>query len=294
MSIDLHCHTTASDGKLAPHQLLNAAKENGVTYLAITDHDTIAAHEFIAESGDTKGINLITGTEISCTWASREIHVIALNFPINSCSMKKTMKNQHQYRWNRSELIANKLSKRISYTSESKLLDEIIEIAQNIQSSADENFVLDHSQLQLGRPHFANWLVQQNIVSNFKQAFKKFIGDAHLGQIKTSWDSLEKTVLNILDCNGIPVLAHPEKYGLTRIKLNALVADFVRAGGLALEVIGWQQPSGQIDHLMQLCDNYKLRASVGSDFHFTHKGRSGPGLIKNLPPNSRPVWELFN
>ena len=109
--IDLHCHSTASDGALAPADLVRRAAEKGVTHLALTDHDTI---DGLAEAGaqaHASGIALISGTELSCLWKTQTIHVVGLDFDPHHSEFQSALARQHENRWARARMIVDRLQK---------------------------------------------------------------------------------------------------------------------------------------------------------------------------------------
>ncbi len=291
---DLHCHTTASDGVLSPGQLLARAREQGVDLLAVTDHDTVAGVRHLLSREEAHGLTLIAGTELSCVWGNQEIHVVGLGFLLSEPSVDECLARQHQARWQRCERIAEKVAKRLSQVTAEQLLAGAMTLARETQLAAGSDFVPDPDELQIGRPHFADWLVQEGVVPHREAAFKKYLGNKHLGNAKSHWPHLSTVVDWIRSWGGVPVLAHPGKYKLTGMKLQALIEDFAKAGGLAMEVVGCLQPWGERDRLAQLCGKYRLAASLGSDFHGPWSERIELGRLGPVPENCQPVWELFD
>ena len=109
--LDLHCHTNCSDGQLSPLELVHLAVDNNITHLAITDHDTVAAHRQLA-AVDNLGVNLISGIELSSQWSKAGIHIVGLNIDINSPAIINAEMHQEKVRLQRLERIAYKLHKR--------------------------------------------------------------------------------------------------------------------------------------------------------------------------------------
>jgi hypothetical protein len=140
--IDLHCHTTASDGALPPKELVARAHARGVTHLAITDHDTIAGLEEASEAAREAGLTLIAGTELSCLWKSHTIHVVGLDFDVDDDRLKQALERQNTNRWSRARTITDKLSK--------LKIENLLEKATD-KAGGDVP----------GRPHFARVLVEE-------------------------------------------------------------------------------------------------------------------------------------
>ncbi|MBS3803189.1 MAG: PHP domain-containing protein [Oleiphilaceae bacterium] len=273
--IDLHCHSRASDGKLSPRDLVSRAHERGVTHLALTDHDTIAGLPEASAAAEQVGIELITGTELSCVWKSQTIHVVGLDFDVASPALQAALAEQFENRWRRARMIAERLSRL-----------PVPDLLEQAQAQADGNVP--------GRPHFARVLVDAGVVKDMNMAFKRYLGAGKLGDVKAFWPELATVVGWIRDAGGVAVLAHPRKYKMTATRLRALVADFRRAGGRALEVSTSGQSSGDLGFLAELCRREAMLASQGSDFHFPGAPWCELGRIAALPDGLLPVWEHFH
>lgn len=271
--IDLHCHSTASDGALAPAELVARAHERGVTHLALTDHDTLNGLAEARSAARNLGMTLIAGIELSCVWQRQTIHVVGLDFDPVQPAFLAAVKAQEESRWLRADAIAQRLS---------ALNVEDLLARATAQAEGDVP----------GRPHFARVLVEAGIVKDMAQAFQRHLGAGKRGDVKAFWPDLETVVQWITAAGGIAVVAHPRKYKLTATKLRALVTDFQAAGGEAIEVSTSGQSSGDLGFLAELCRRQKLLASQGSDFHFP-SGWSELGRMMALPEGLEPVWERF-
>lgn len=272
--IDLHCHSTASDGALAPEDLVRRASDKGVTHLALTDHDTISGLDDAAEAAQAAGISLVAGTELSCLWRSHTIHIVGLDFDTSDHNLNAALARQNDNRWRRARTIAEKLAK--------LKIDDMVEKA-TLKAGGDVP----------GRPHFARVLVEEGAVKDSAQAFKRYLGTGKAGDVKGFWPSLEEVVQWITGAAGIAVLAHPRKYKLTATKLRALTSDFRQAGGRAIEVSTSGQSSGDLGFLAELCRRENLLASQGSDFHFPGAPWCELGSIMKMPDGLEPVWHHF-
>ncbi|MDK8464023.1 PHP domain-containing protein [Marinobacter sp. SS13-12] len=272
--IDLHCHSTASDGALAPEDLVRRASDKGVTHLALTDHDTISGLGDATEAAQAAGISLVAGTELSCLWRSHTIHIVGLDFDTSDHNLNAALARQNDNRWRRARTIAEKLAK--------LKIDDMVEKA-TLKAGGDVP----------GRPHFARVLVEEGVVKDSAQAFKRYLGSGKAGDVKGFWPSLEEVVQWITGAAGIAVLAHPRKYKLTATKLRALTSDFRQAGGRAIEVSTSGQSSGDLGFLAELCRRENLLASQGSDFHFPGAPWCELGSIMKMPDGLDPVWHHF-
>ncbi|WP_298447859.1 PHP domain-containing protein [uncultured Marinobacter sp.] len=274
LCIDLHCHSTASDGALSPTDLLTRAAEKKVTHLALTDHDTISGLAEAQIAAEAAGVVLISGIELSCLWRSRTIHIVGLDFDVNSHEFNSALEQQNRNRWARAAMIAERLNK--------LAIPGLLERATN-EAGGDVP----------GRPHFARVMVESGVVKNVAQAFKRHLGAGKVGDVKAYWPELSEVVQWINAAGGIAVLAHPRKYQLTATKLQELTADFRRAGGQAIEVSTSGQSSGDLGFLTELCMREKLLASQGSDFHFPGAPWCELGRIMKMPDGLEPVWHHF-
>lgn len=271
---DLHTHSHCSDGKLSPQALVQLAKNNGVTVLALTDHDTIHGIEE-AQLAAASDMTLIAGIEFSSQWLGRGIHIVGLQVDIHSPILLAAVAQQTQVRNARAKKIAQRLEKL-----------GIKDALAGAESYANGGAI--------GRPHFAQYMVDKGYVSNFAQAFKRYLGSGKTGDVKEGWPSIDTVVQWITDAGGIAVLAHPDKYGLTRTKLYELLDDFVDAGGEAMEVVSGQQDSSVTDKLARAAKDFSLLASCGSDFHSPEQPWQTLGKYSPLPDSCEPVWQRFH
>jgi len=274
---DLHTHTKCSDGSLPVTELINLAIERGITHLAITDHDTVKAHLQLAANNKSykdDEINIIKGIELSSQWNNMGIHIVGLNIDVNSTAIETAVAHQTQLRLQRVKTIAKKLTQR-----------GFPDITQGATKLAGDS--------QIGRPHIAQYMVEEGMVSNVGQAFNKYLGAGKVGDVSNIWPDLEKVVEWINAAGGIAVLAHPSRYKMTRTKRRRLMADFADAGGQAIEVCAGNQVPGVAEEMAALCSEFDFHASVGSDFHNPNYKWVKLGQYPKLPISCRPVWELF-
>lgn len=273
MRIDLHSHTTCSDGRLSPEQLLDRAVEMNLDVLAITDHDSVdaipMAQDYIVEQSLT--LHLISGIELSTVWQNKDIHIVGLNIDIQHPALQQLIESQKQRRVERSELMASRLAK---HTREG-----VLEEVQAIANGAS-----------ITRSHFAKWLVENGYAKTMQQVFKKYLTRNNPGYVPPVWCSIEEAVSAIHAAGGVAVLAHPGRYQLTAKWLKRLIAAFVAAGGDAMEVAQPQQAQQERRTLADYAIENGLLASQGSDFHYpspwTELGRN-----LWLPSGVEPVWK---
>lgn len=273
MKLDLHCHSTASDGKLPPLALLQLAEEAELDYWALTDHDTVAG--FMQLQSVETPVKIISGIEISTLWSGVGIHIIGLDFDAEHESMQALIKAQRKAREARAYAIDKKLA--------SKGMPDTL--AGALQYCPDLG--------QIGRPHFAQFMLERGYVTSEKQAFDKWLGNGKIGDVKSQWPTVEEAVAVINTAGGIAVLAHPLRYKLTFSKLRRLSAHFSEVGGKAIEVIGHQVSPDKKKQLLKMAADLDLAASGGSDFHDPLWRWAQLGKLPPLPTTLKPVWQLF-
>lgn len=272
MIYDLHSHTTFSDGVLTPQELILRAIEKHVDVLAITDHDTVDAYQ---EMPFVHGkLQLCAGIEFSTQWENTGIHVLGLNIDPDSDAIRAGAKFQTDARLERARVIGEKLAK--------KGIEDAYSGARNLSIGG-----------YIGRPHFAQYIIDIGKAKNMQAAFKQYLGAGKVGDVKQTWADLPQIIRWIRDANGIAVLAHPLKYKLTSTKLKRLLDSFIQAGGQGMEVVSGQQIRQQTTHMAQVCEQKNLLASCGSDFHMPRKHWAELGVFASLPANVTPVWDRF-
>lgn len=272
LSIDLHMHSTASDGALAPEAVVALCRQRGLTHLALTDHDTVAGIPAAAEAARREGLCLIPGTELSTRWRGINIHVVGLLPEGASGALAEGLVAQAEARERRAERIAERLEK-IG-------LDDALVRAREQAGS----------ERPLGRPDFARALVAAGLVPDIATAFRKHLGDGKAGDVKALWPELAEAVGWILAAGGVAVLAHPLRHSLTRRKRGLLLDAFAAAGGQAAELVSGFQNADVTRDLARQLQERGLYASVGSDFHFPG-GHLAPGSMSPVPRTATPpVW----
>lgn len=269
--IDLHMHSSCSDGALAPAALVEAAAERGVRTLALTDHDTTAALDAARAACAKHEIALIAGVEISVTWQRRTLHIVGLAFDPLAPALAAGLAELQHRREQRAEAMAAKLEK----------LGEPDALAR-ARAQAGPG--------QIGRVHFAQALVESDRCKNLQQAFKRFLKPGKPAHVATQWAGLDDAIGWIRSAGGIAVLAHPLGYGLSGAWRRRMVADFAAAGGEAIEVCTGTTNAQQVAVAAADAAQHGLLASAGSDFHSPAQFWLSLGRLRALPDTLTPVW----
>ena len=282
MIFDLHTHSTASDGALSPEALLARADANGVSRMALTDHDTVAGVKalqaamakpaFVAELSSP--IELVPGVEISAEIEGRSYHILGLWLDADNVALNAFLAGQRRVREVRAEAIAEKLAR------------------QGIKAAFEGAKALAGDAV-LSRPHFARYLVQQGYCSKEQQAYKRWLGAGKSCDVPCQWPSGNEAIAAIHGAGGLAVLAHPDKYGLTRTKMRMLLEAFKAAGGDGLELISGRQDEAITHYLLRLSHKYDLACSTGSDFHSPEQTWADLGCNSTLPSSAVPIWSLL-
>lgn len=269
---DLHCHSHFSDGELAPADLVARAAAQGVTHLALTDHDTTAGIRVAQEAIKQQELplQLIPGVEITCRWQAFEIHLVGLNVDVEHPALVALLEAQQQMRKRRYEAMLAKLHK------------AGIDVAPPL--AADLTMPT--------RKHLADALVEQGWVKDIETAFRRYLGKGQQAYIATEWSSLEAAIAAVQAAGGKAVIAHPHAYQLSNKWLRRLLQESKNWGVDGVEVAISQQRPGDRLALATMAREIGLAGSAGSDFHGPRPWRE---LGKNLclPPDTVPIWDTW-
>jgi len=268
---DLHTHSTASDGSLAPAALVARAIEHDVDVLALTDHDGTEGIKAAQKAAKGTALKLVTGVELSVSWGSRTVHIVGLNIDINNQHLQKGLSELREYRVERAQEIAKRLEK----AGITGALDGARKYA---------------SDVMLGRVHFAKFLIEQGLAKDNNDVFKRFLVRGKPGYVPGKWASLDEAMSWINNAGGQAVIAHPARYKMTATKLARLTTEFKELGGAAIEVVSGRQHPEEIKTLARLTNKFELLASCGSDFHTPDNTWVELGKLYALPDICTPIW----
>ena len=271
---DLHTHTVYSDGTFTPDELVARASANGVTTLALTDHDVTDGLAEAQTAAANRGVRLIPGVEISVTWRRQTIHVVGLSIDPGDGPLQRGLKGLREFRWWRAQEIGRRLLKK------------------NIKDAFTQTCRLTRGAV-VSRTHFARFLVSQGYVADMGQAFKYYLGRGRVAHVPGQWARLEEAVGWIRGAGGIAVVAHPARYPLSSGMLKRLLYEFRECGGAAIEVASGSLAASDSRHLSRLAADFDFLASSGSDFHGPEKAWADLGKLPPLAPELTPVWRAF-
>jgi predicted metal-dependent phosphoesterase TrpH len=268
--IDLHTHSTCSDGTLAPAALVALAATRQVQLLALTDHDTTAGCSEAEESCGRLGIGFVAGMELTALWRECEVHIVALGFRRGDSGLQAHATAVRALRGERVRRIAARLS----------------DAGLDGQRLAADAFALATVPT---RTHLARALLAAGHAKDLQSAFEKWLGRGRPGYVEPVWPDIATAIRVVRDAGGIAVLAHPHRYKLSNTALRELCAHFKESGGEALEVsIAGMSPDAQA-RMAQLARRFALAGSVGSDFHEPGLPWRPLGRFAKLPDAVTPV-----
>ncbi len=268
---DLHSHSTASDGTLAPAALVARAAAAGIEVLALTDHDTTAGVAEARCEAERQGIRLLAGVEVSVSWNGHVIHLVGLGVDPGNRPLQEGLAGLRRFRDWRAREIGRRLAKEgIAGAFEgarARCLGELV-----------------------SRTHFARFLVEQGHAPDVRRVFQHFLVRGKPGYVAGEWATLEQAVGWILAAGGEAVVAHPARYPLTRTKLRRLLGEFQELGGTAIEVISGSHSRDDVFTMTRHARDLGLRGSAGSDYHGPENPWIELGRLPSLPEGVVPVW----
>jgi predicted metal-dependent phosphoesterase TrpH len=245
--IDLHIHTHCSDGAFSPIGVVNKAKKAGIDIISITDHDNLDGIKIAQEYAKEVGIEVIPGVEISTDVEDREVHLLGYFIDIENEEFQKYLSFFRQERYNRAVRIVRKLNNL-------GIVITIEDVLSQAKSSA------------IGRPHIAQALLELGYISNFFEAFDKYIGNycpAYERKIHVSPQSALKL---INDAGGLAFIAHPGNIN------EKILLSLIKYGLDGIEVIHPSHNPTQVKFYRGIVNEFYLLASGGSDFHGGKRG----------------------
>jgi len=269
---DLHCHSTASDGLLSPTELVRRAAGNGVSVLALTDHDETSGLAEARACAASLGMRFVDGVEVSISWGGITIHIVGLNIDSGDAQLQQGLKSIRQGRTERAKKMAQDLAR------------------AGIPGSLEGAYAYVDNPNLIGRTHFARYLVEKRYVSDVKSAFQHYLVQGKPGYVAHQWATLADGLAYIKTGGGVAVLAHPGRYKLTRAEMRRFLGEFKDGGGAGIEVVTSSHTPEQFLEYAILANEFGLLASRGSDFHGPGESRVDLGKLPNLAADLKPVW----
>lgn len=255
--IDLHVHTKASDGSCSTEEVVELAKAEGLKAVAITDHDTMQG----IPRGPADGIEIIPGIEFSTKFKTK-VHILGYFIDPDNAALKAAARSMVDDRDERNEKIVKLMRSdgiKISYPEMKERFGSVV-----------------------GRPHFAEIMLEQGVVSSLNEAFKSYLEKGNKYWVGRTTLSLETCITLITGAGGVAVLAHPFEYKYELNSLPELIEECMKYGVRGLECRHSSHSPGQMAYLERLAEEYGLAKTGGSDFHGEMKPDVRIGTGKGL------------
>jgi 3',5'-nucleoside bisphosphate phosphatase len=261
--IDLHSHTTESDGTFSPQELVQEAVSRSLEALAITDHDTFAGHDLAAPAAKAAGLDLVCGIELSTKFRGRSVHLLGY-FP--------NEEPDAEFRGWISSLLASRNDRNERMAARLRAL--------GVQITLDE--VQAKGRSLTGRPHFARVLMEKGYVSSMQQAFDDYLDEGAKGYVERDEAEFGDAVQRVNRACGIASVAHPIR--LKGFTIHEVIEEMHELGLNALEVYHSDHKPTDVVEYRALAERYGLAMTGGSDFHGANKPgiQLGTGYHQNL------------
>ena len=260
--IDLHIHTTASDGTWTPEQIVLGAKQSGLDAIAITDHDTFAGYEEARPIAARENVPLICAIELSTklppaseTGRPKTVHLLGYFLRPPEPALLAWVKTQQQIRHERNVQLCARLAE------------------LNVPVTIEE--VRERGRTMAGRPHFASLMVQKGYVATLQEAFDKYLDEKGAAYVDKHDPSLGEGIRQVREAGGIPSLAHPIRLNRFGQEEEDLIRQMAKMGLMAIEAWHCDHTPRHRERYEFLAQRYRLAVTGGSDFH----GDNKPGVV---------------
>ncbi len=271
-NVDLHCHSVVSDGTLAPADVVERAHRNGVDVLALTDHDEVGGLADAQARARELGLRFVPGVEVSVTWGGETIHVVGLRIDYGDPVLLAGLERTRSGRDGRAHEIADSLA------------------AAGIPDAYEGALRYAGNPELVSRSHFARYIVETGTCETVDEVFRRFLVEGRPGYVPHRWAKLPDAVGWIRGAGGVAVMAHPGRYRLSDPCMDAMLREFVDAGGQGIEVVSGSHTPDQYGEYAAVAQRFGLAASRGSDFHGPGESRHDLGSLPPLPRSLTPVW----
>ena len=277
LNADLHCHSTVSDGTLAPAVLAGRAFDHGVDLWALTDHDELGGLVQAREASQALGLRFVPGVEISVSFAAQTVHIVGLGVDPESDVLQQGLRRIREGRGTRAQRMAMELEDRLG-------LDGVYAGALRYAGNP----------ALLSRTHFARYLVEQGVCRQTHEVFSRFLTPGKPGYVEHEWAGLADAMGWIAEAGGVAVVAHPGRYRFTPAEEWALLERFRSLGGQAIEVVTGSHTAAQYRKYADVALEFGFHASRGSDFHGPGESACDLGRLAPLPADVAPVCDLLH
>lgn len=275
MNADLHCHSNVSDGTLTPEAVAQRAHGNGVELWALTDHDEVGGQHRARAAAHALGVDYLTGTEISVTFADKTVHIVGLGFDPDDPDLVQGLAATRGGRERRARDMADDLA-RVG-------IPGAFEGALKYVGNPD----------LISRTHFARYMVEIGVCGDPHEVFRRYLTEGKPGFVPHRWARLGDAVKWITGAGGVAVVAHPARYDFSPNEEYALFTEFKGHGGVGVEVVTGSHTAAEYQRYADVAREFDLLASRGSDFHDPTESHTDLGTLPDLPGTVTPVWEAL-
>jgi 3',5'-nucleoside bisphosphate phosphatase len=272
LNVDLHCHSTASDGLLSPQKVVERAAANAVDVLSLTDHDDTSGLAAARAEADSRALRFVGGVEVSVTWRGTTVHIIGLRIDPESESLRSGLASIRRGRTTRAQRIAEGLA------------------AVGIEDSYEGAKRYAENPELISRAHFARYLIDAGYARDVKSVFQRYLVRDKPGFVPHQWADLPDAVAWIRGGGGVAVVAHPGRYPLAKPELHEFFGEFKDCGGGGIEVVTGSHSPEQYAEFASVAREFGFLASRGSDYHGKGESRADLGVLPQLPEGLKPVW----
>jgi predicted metal-dependent phosphoesterase TrpH len=272
LKVDLHCHSSVSDGALPPEAVAAYARNGGVDVWALTDHDEVGGVKHARFAALQLGMRFVAGVEISVTWANETVHIVGLQVNEDDPRLVKGLADTRNGRDQRGREIAARLAQ------------------AGIPGAYEGALKYVGNPDLLSRTHFARYLCEIGACSSTADVFRKYLTEGRPGYVPHRWATLSDAVAWIRGAGGIPVVAHPGRYRFSETAEAALFDEFKQLGGNTIEVVTGSHTPDQYALYAEVARRHGFMASRGTDFHAPGEARVEFDQLPPLPSNLKPVW----
>ncbi len=252
MRIDLHMHTSASDGLLPPAELVRAVLAAELQVFSVTDHDTVDALAEVDGTARDLGLRLVAGIELSAMWRKVEFHILGYFVDPTDATLLSFLRGRREARRIRLQAMLNRL----------RALGMVVEVEEVLARAQDGN---------VGRPHLARVLVQRGFVASTDEAFERYLGEGKPAYVPRPDVTVGEAIRVIHEAGGLASLAHPGLHNR-----DEAIPDLVAAGLDAIEVYHVNHSPVLTTHYRRLAERKGLLVTGGSDFHGAMAREHGP------------------